>query len=71
MSRAATPCGTPQSTGSTSSLQARLQSTRMYSQLYQALQPTSPFAAPRATAGQPTTTDREAFQRAESLLGQQ
>eukprot|EP00959_Pyramimonas_sp_CCMP1952_P352705 7389790-Pyramimonas_sp.AAC.1 len=46
MGRATTPFGTPQSTLSTNSLQARLQSIRADPQLYQALQATSPFASP-------------------------
>eukprot|EP00959_Pyramimonas_sp_CCMP1952_P114453 2393097-Pyramimonas_sp.AAC.1 len=71
MSRATTPFGTPQSAGSTNSLQARPQSSRMDPQLYQALQATSPFASPRPHAGQLASPDDHAAQRAESLVGQQ
>eukprot|EP00959_Pyramimonas_sp_CCMP1952_P112687 2355865-Pyramimonas_sp.AAC.2 len=43
----------------------------MDAQLCQALQAASPFASPRAVAGQPAMPDQEPAQRAESLLGQQ
>eukprot|EP00959_Pyramimonas_sp_CCMP1952_P253640 5299238-Pyramimonas_sp.AAC.1 len=69
MSRATTPFGTPQSAGSNSSLQARLQIIRMDLQLYQALQATSPYASPRPHAGQPAFPHQYAIQR--SAVGQQ
>eukprot|EP00959_Pyramimonas_sp_CCMP1952_P122105 2552474-Pyramimonas_sp.AAC.1 len=69
MSRATAPFGTPQSTGSTNSLQARFQSIRADPQLYQALQATSPFASPSPIAGQPAFPDQSATQR--SLVGHQ
>eukprot|EP00959_Pyramimonas_sp_CCMP1952_P271757 5682299-Pyramimonas_sp.AAC.1 len=69
MSRATTPFGTPQSAGSTNSLQPRPQSIRTDPQFYQALQATSPLASPRQIEGQPAFPDQYATQR--SLAGQQ
>eukprot|EP00959_Pyramimonas_sp_CCMP1952_P369792 7745239-Pyramimonas_sp.AAC.1 len=85
MSGPAMPFGTPQSAGSTNSLQACFQSMRMDRQLYQALQATSPFASPRAAAPQtaptwqPVIADQHGYmkpttetaQKADSMLGLQ
>eukprot|EP00959_Pyramimonas_sp_CCMP1952_P295480 6180141-Pyramimonas_sp.AAC.1 len=85
MSGPTTPFGTPQSAGSTNSLQAIIQGMRMDPPLYQPLQATSPFAPPRTAASQTASARQlmimdqrgnmrpttEAAQRADSMLGQQ